>query len=63
MIFMRSKASRSIRATKRYISKILWVQDVFAGEGPENLQGIANFDRQVDDDEVEAGDLVSAPSI
>ena len=38
-----------------------WVQDVFAGEGPENLPGIANFDNKVDDDEVEAGDLVAAP--
>lgn len=38
-----------------------WVQDVFAGEGPENLPGIANFDNKVDDDEVEAGDLVAIP--
>lgn len=35
-----------------------WVQDVFAGEGPQNLPGIANFDSQIDDNDVEAGDLV-----
>ena len=39
-----------------------WVQDVFAGERPENLPGIANFDSMVDDDDVVAGDLVFAPS-
>ena len=37
-----------------------WVQDLFAGEGPENLPGIANFVNMVDDDDVVAGDLVFA---
>lgn len=36
-----------------------WVQDVFAGQGPENFPGIANFDSRIDDDDVVAGDLVS----
>ena len=38
-----------------------WVQDVFAGQGPENLPGIANFESRIDDDDVVAGDLVSLP--
>lgn len=39
-----------------------WVQDVFAGEGPAKLPGIANFDRLVNEDSVVTGDLVFAPS-